>query len=115
VTQIRSAVRLLGAPARFVLISLVRGYRATLSGWLGGQCRFYPSCSHYAEEAIRTHGALRGTALAIWRVGRCNPFGAGGVDHVPGSAGRELYDAITRETAHRASEPRERGARARSG
>jgi uncharacterized protein len=110
VTQVRSLVGLLGAPLRFVLISLVRGYRATLSGWLGGQCRFYPSCSHYAEEAIRTHGALRGTALAIWRVGRCNPFGAGGVDHVPGGAGTESYDDITREATRRTPAPRERGA-----
>jgi uncharacterized protein len=63
-------------------------YRALLSGWLGGQCRFYPSCSRYAEEAIRVHGALRGTALASWRVLRCGPFTRGGVDHVPGSRTR---------------------------
>jgi len=63
-----------------VLIVSIRIYRVTLSGWLGGQCRFYPSCSHYAEEAIAVHGAVRGTAKAMWRVLRCNPFGAGGVD-----------------------------------
>ena len=62
-------------------------YRATLSGWLGGQCRFYPTCSHYAEDAIRERGALRGTAMAAWRILRCNPFGEGGIDHVrPGRA-----------------------------
>ena len=83
-TQVRSALWLLGAPARFVLLALIRVYRATLSGWLGGQCRFVPSCSHYAEEAIRTLGAVRGTLLAMWRVGRCNPFGSGGIDPVPG-------------------------------
>jgi uncharacterized protein len=77
------ALWVLGAPARFLLISLIRLYRLTLSGILGGQCRFYPSCSHYGEEAIRVHGALKGTALATWRVLRCSPLTAGGVDHVP--------------------------------
>ena len=94
-TQVRSVVRLLGAPARFALIAMVKGYRATLSGWLGGQCRFSPSCSHYAEEAIRTRGALRGTALTMWRIARCNPFGAGGIDHVPGHGSASTYDGIT--------------------
>ena len=83
-TPVRSVLRTLGAPLRWLLIGLVRGYRATLSGWLGGQCRFYPSCSAYAEQAIRTRGAVIGSALAVWRVLRCNPFGRGGVEHVPG-------------------------------
>lgn len=82
-TRFRDAARLVGAPARLVLVGLVRGYRATLSGWLGGQCRFYPSCSHYAEQAIRIHGAARGSLMALWRIARCGPFTAGGVDHVP--------------------------------
>jgi uncharacterized protein len=73
----------LGAPARAVLIAAIRLYRLLLSGWLGGQCRFSPSCSHYAEEAVRVHGAVRGTALAAWRLARCGPFTSGGVDHVP--------------------------------
>jgi putative membrane protein insertion efficiency factor len=81
----------LGAPLRWLLIGMVRGYRATLSGWLGGQCRFYPSCSVYAEQAIRSRGALVGSALAVWRVLRCNPFGRGGVEHVPGVE----YDGVT--------------------
>jgi uncharacterized protein len=55
----------------------------TLSGVLGGQCRFYPSCSHYAEDAIRTRGLVRGWAMAIWRILRCNPFGRGGFEPVP--------------------------------
>jgi hypothetical protein len=83
VNRVRRATWLAGAPARALLIGGIRLYRATLSGWLGGQCRFYPTCSHYAEEAVVTHGALRGAALASWRVLRCNPFGAGGVDRVP--------------------------------
>jgi putative membrane protein insertion efficiency factor len=73
----------LGAPFRWTLLGAIAGYRATLSGWLGGQCRYYPSCSVYASEAIRTHGAGRGSMLAAWRVLRCNPFGRGGIDPVP--------------------------------
>jgi putative membrane protein insertion efficiency factor len=71
-----------GAPFRAASIGLIRIYRMTLSGWLGGQCRFYPSCSHYAEEAIRTRGFLRGWAMAFWRILRCNPFGRGGYEPV---------------------------------
>jgi uncharacterized protein len=91
VTSVRSPLRTLGAPLRWLLIGMVKGYRATLSGWLGGQCRFYPSCSVYAEQAIRSRGALVGSALAIWRVLRCNPCGRGGREHVPGVG----YDGVT--------------------
>jgi uncharacterized protein len=93
----RRAVRAAGAPVRALEIWFIRVYRATLSGWLGGQCRFYPTCSRYAEEAIREHGALKGTALAAWRVLRCNPFGEGGIDHVPVV---HAYDDVT-QTAGR--------------
>ncbi len=92
----RGALWAFGAPARLALIGLIRLYRLTLGGWLGGQCRFYPSCSHYAEGAIRIHGAARGTLMAAWRVLRCGPFTAGGVDGVPprrrGRAG--AYDSV---------------------
>lgn len=84
---LRRASWILGAPARALLIAGIRVYRATLSGWLGGQCRFYPTCSHYAEEAIRSRGAVAGSAFAAWRILRCNPFGAGGVDHAPSPLG----------------------------
>ncbi len=84
-TRLRRAIWAAGAPVRTALIGAIRVYRATLSGWLGGQCRFYPSCSHYAEDAIRLRGATVGSALAIWRILRCNPFGKGGVDRVEGS------------------------------
>lgn len=92
----RAALRLLGAPVRLALIGAIRVYRVTLGGWLGGQCRFYPSCSHYAEEALRTHGAARGTLMAAWRVLRCGPFTAGGVDRVPvrGPGRVGAYDAV---------------------
>jgi hypothetical protein len=73
----------LGGPARSALIGAIHLYRMTLSHALGGQCRFYPSCSHYAEDAIRARGAVVGSGLAVWRVLRCNPFGRGGVEHVP--------------------------------
>ncbi|HXF74101.1 MAG TPA: membrane protein insertion efficiency factor YidD [Actinomycetota bacterium] len=81
--RLRAALWTLGAPVRAVLVALIRAYRLVLSGWLGGQCRFYPTCSRYAERAILEHGALRGSAMAAWRVARCGPFTAGGVDHVP--------------------------------
>jgi uncharacterized protein len=83
-----------GAPARLALLGLIRLYRVTLSGWLGGQCRFYPTCSRYAEDAIRLHGAMRGTLMAAWRIARCGPFTAGGVDHVPAPARSPGYDAV---------------------
>ena len=93
--RIREVAWALGAPARLLLIGLIRLYRLTLSGWLGGQCRFSPSCSRYAEQAIRTHGAIRGSGLAAWRIARCGPFTRGGVDHVPPShrPGQE-YDLV---------------------
>ncbi len=79
---------LMGLPAR-VLLGLIRGYQATLSPVLPVVlgptfgCRYHPSCSHYAAEAIRTHGAGRGALLGAWRLLRCNPWGAGGMDPVP--------------------------------
>ncbi len=85
----------LGAPARLALVGLIRLYRATLSGWLGGQCRFYPTCSRYAEVAIRTHGALRGSAMTAWRIARCGPFTRGGVDPVPPARTHQRYDVVT--------------------
>jgi uncharacterized protein len=80
-----------GAPFRLLLIGLIRAYRMTLSGWLGGQCRFHPTCSEYAEEAVRSAGAARGAALAIWRILRCSPLSGGGVDRPPRR--RSLYDS----------------------
>ena len=94
---VRSLIRALGAPFRWLLIGLIGTYRATLSGWLGGQCRFSPTCSAYAEEAIRSRGALVGSALAVWRVLRCNPFGRGGIEPVPQARQRRMrYDDVTR-------------------
>jgi putative membrane protein insertion efficiency factor len=66
-----------------VLLALVRAYQYLLRPMLGSNCRFYPSCSDYAGEAIARHGALRGTWLAMRRVGRCHPYHPGGFDPVP--------------------------------
>jgi uncharacterized protein len=66
-----------------VLMALIAGYRRFVSPMLMARCRFAPSCSAYALEAVREHGALRGTWLAVRRVGRCHPFNPGGFDPVP--------------------------------
>jgi uncharacterized protein len=71
--------------ARLLLFAL-RVYRLALSPLMGGQCRYIPSCSCYAEEAVKTWGAGRGAALAAWRLLRCHPFSAGGIDLVPARA-----------------------------
>ncbi len=63
----------------------LRVYRAAVSPFLGQRCRYYPSCSAYAEEAIARHGTIRGLGLATSRLLRCNPWSRGGVDLVPGS------------------------------
>jgi uncharacterized protein len=65
------------------LIALLRFYKVAVSPLLGNRCRFYPSCSDYAREAIQYHGAAHGTYLAVKRLCRCHPFSAGGVDLVP--------------------------------
>lgn len=65
------------------LLGLLRIYRYGISPMLGRNCRFYPSCSHYAHEAIERHGALHGGWLAAKRLGRCHPFHPGGYDPVP--------------------------------
>jgi len=68
---------------RAVLIALIRAYQWFISPLLGPHCRFYPSCSQYACEALERHGALRGSGLALRRLLRCHPWHPGGVDPVP--------------------------------
>lgn len=67
-----------------MLRKMVRGYRTFISPLLGPTCRFYPSCSQYAEEALEVHGLLRGGWLAARRLCRCGPWHSGGYDPVPG-------------------------------
>jgi putative membrane protein insertion efficiency factor len=69
---------------KHVLVWLIKAYRYTLSPYLGSHCRFTPSCSAYTQEAIETHGAVRGLWLGLKRLGRCHPFSPGGYDPVPG-------------------------------
>ena len=65
------------------LIALVRGYQVVLSPMMGGACRFEPSCSNYMIEALKVHGAIKGTVLGLWRILRCHPWGDYGYDPVP--------------------------------
>jgi len=66
-----------------LLIGFLKAYKYLVSPWLGTRCRFYPSCSDYAVEALRKHGVLKGLRLAVWRVLRCHPWNDGGHDPVP--------------------------------
>jgi putative membrane protein insertion efficiency factor len=69
-----------------LLVWILRAYQLVLSPMLGQNCRFYPSCSSYAIEALQVHGAARGSLLAARRVCRCHPWNEGGVDPVPPKA-----------------------------
>jgi putative membrane protein insertion efficiency factor len=68
---------------RALLLGLIRLYQLTLSPWFGRQCRYVPTCSHYATEAIGRFGVRRGGWLAVKRLGRCHPWGRSGYDPVP--------------------------------
>lgn len=98
IASIRRWAWLAGLPARLMLIAAIRVYGLTLSGMLGGQCRFHPSCSSYAEAAIRSRGAVLGTALSVWRILRCSPLTRGGIDRPPAPRRRGLepleYEAV---------------------
>lgn len=66
-----------------ILIFIIKIYQTALSPFLPSSCRFYPTCSHYAVEALETHGFFYGTYLSAYRIIRCNPFNKGGLDPVP--------------------------------
>ena len=67
----------------YLLIKLIRFYQITLSAFLGQHCRFSPTCSNYAIEALQRHGVVKGTILSSKRICKCHPWSAGGVDEVP--------------------------------
>ena len=67
----------------WLAVKLLHGYRYFLSPWIGNQCRFYPSCSHYSEEAIVQHGFFTGSYLTLRRLLKCHPWHEGGLDPVP--------------------------------
>ena len=69
-----------------VTIKLIKIYQKFLSPLLGQNCRFHPTCSEYAVEALRIHGTWRGSVLAVKRIIRCNPWGGSGIDNVPGES-----------------------------
>lgn len=77
----------------WVLLLLMRVYIVFLSPFFGGACKFYPSCSNYAREAIERHGARQGTLLALKRLLRCHPFTRGGIDFVPDELPRSARSA----------------------
>ena len=81
-TQSTESAARVGLAARACILG-VRGYQRVLGPLLGGQCRFSPSCSFYSIEAFKTHGARRGMALTLRRLGRCHPWGGHGHDPVP--------------------------------
>ena len=72
---------------RALIVALIRIYQAIVSPLLGPSCRFYPSCSAYAGQAVRDYGVVRGTWLAVRRIARCHPWHPGGHDPVPPPAG----------------------------
>ena len=67
-----------------LLLGMLWLYQKLLSPWIGNQCRFYPTCSEYARQAVEVHGSLRGSALAAKRLCKCHPWHPGGFDPVPG-------------------------------
>ncbi len=79
----RSIGAVMGGFLRLLALGLIRGYQFVISPLLTPSCRFYPSCSHYALEAVGRLGAVRGGWLALGRLSRCHPWGAAGVDPVP--------------------------------
>jgi putative membrane protein insertion efficiency factor len=80
----RSVAGVLRNPAKALFIGLIRFYQVVLSPGIPSRCKYHPSCSQYALEAVREYGAVRGFILAVWRVLRCNPFSYGGYDPVSG-------------------------------
>jgi len=73
-----------------MVMGAIRTYQTVISPAMGPTCKYYPSCSHYGLEAVKRHGAIKGSVLAAWRILRCNPWSNGGVDEVP-AVGEPLF------------------------
>ena len=80
-------------PGRRVALGAIRGYQKVISPVMGGNCRYYPSCSQYTYEAIELHGSAKGSWMGLKRIGRCHPWHDGGYDPVPGSEAAERHAA----------------------
>ena len=91
---------------KYVLIGLLRAYRLLISPLYGQVCRYHPSCSAYALEAVTVHGSVRGTGLAVRRLVRCHPWAAGGYDPVPPARATRDGDPKPDPTPDRAATPR---------
>ena len=89
--MLNAALRMAQRLPQRLLVLLVQAYRLLLKPWLGNACRFEPTCSAYALEALQRHGALAGSALAAGRVLRCQPWCQGGCDAVPEQAPRLFH------------------------
>jgi putative membrane protein insertion efficiency factor len=81
--KVQQAITKLNACLVWIMVKLIHGYRYLLSPWIGNQCRFYPSCSAYSEEAFIKHGFLSGIYLTLFRLIKCHPWHKGGLDPVP--------------------------------
>src|SRR4051794_9191848 len=90
-------ISVLKSPARALLIGLLKAYRFAISPLYGQVCRYHPTCSAYALEAVTQHGSIKGTWLAARRVGRCHPWAAGGYDPVPAKnvSGQQQLDVVS--------------------
>lgn len=81
--ELKKVLKIIGYPFVAVLVAIVRGYQILISPLFPPSCRFTPTCSSYMIEALKKHGPIKGLALGIWRILRCNPWGGSGHDPVP--------------------------------
>ncbi|MEZ5714190.1 MAG: membrane protein insertion efficiency factor YidD [Paracoccaceae bacterium] len=84
-------------PLAYILALPVRAYRLIFSPWVGHNCRYHPTCSAYALEALEKHGGVKGSLLAAWRIARCNPWGGMGEDPVPEPRKGRKHDACSHD------------------